>query len=93
MNKTGVNISGILIQAWPDELAAVQSRLEAIPGVEVHAEDEKGHLVVTIESENVKATAEIMTTLQNVEGVLSASMVYHHEEQQPEKLEVSCETH
>ena len=93
MNKTGMNISGVLVQAWPDDIAAVQSRLEEVPGVEVHAEDEKGHLVVTIESETVQATAEILTNLQGVEGVLSASMVYHHEEQQPEKLEVSCETH
>lgn len=90
---TSVNISGILVQAWPDKLITVQDRLEAIPGVEVHAEDENGHLVVTIESENVQATAEILTTLQNVEGVLSASLVYHHEELQPDKLEVSCETH
>ena len=81
------------MKAWPDELTAVKDRLEAVPGVEVHAENEKGNLVVTIESENVQATAEILTTLQNVEGVLSASLVYHQEELQPEKLEVSCETH
>lgn len=90
---TGVNISGVLVQAWPNELEAVQNRLEKLSGVEVHAQNEKGHLVVTIESEDVQSTAEILTALQNVEGVLSASLVYHHEEQQPEKLEVSCETH
>ena len=93
MNTAGINISGILVRAWPDELAAVRGRLEGIPGVEVHAENEKGNLVVTIESENIQSTAETLTTLQNVEGVLSASLVYHQEEQQPEKLEVSCETH
>ena len=81
------------MQAWPEELKAVQGRFEKIPGVEVHAENKKGRLVVTIESENVESTAEILAALQNVEGVLSASLVYHHEESQPEKLEVPCETH
>ena len=93
MNKNAVNISGILVQAWPDKLTAVKNRLEEIPGVEVHAESENGHLVTTIETTDVQATTKIMTDLQYVEGVLSATLVYHHEEQQPEKLEVSCETH
>ena len=88
-----MNISGILVQAWPDDTVAVQGRLEDMSGVEVHAEDEKGHLVVTIESADLHTTADIMTNLQSVEGVLSATLVYHHEEQQPEKLEVPCETH
>ena len=93
MNTIGVHISGVLVQAWPEEMTAVQNRLTVMPGVEVHAESDNGHLVVTIEANDVQTTAELLTDLQSVEGVLSATLVYHQEEQQPEKLEVSCETH
>lgn len=75
-----MNISGIYIKAWPIELPAVQKRLEAIPGIEVHMTTEDGGLVVTVETDDVATMADTVTHLQQLKGVLSAIMVYHHDE-------------
>ncbi len=76
-----MNISGIYIKAWPAELSVVEERLAAVPGVEVHMSTVDGGMVVTVETEDVATMAETVTKLQEVDGVLSATLVYHHDEQ------------
>ena len=44
-----MNICSLVVHAKPDNIGAVQARLEAIPGVEVHGHSEEGKLVVTVE--------------------------------------------
>lgn len=75
-----MNISGVYIKAWPQQLSAVQQRLENVSGVEVHMTTENGGLVVTIETGDIGMMADTVTNLQQVNGVLSATLVYHHDE-------------
>ncbi|MCW8888983.1 MAG: chaperone NapD [Gammaproteobacteria bacterium] len=75
-----MNICGILVNARPENVAAVTQRLVAIPGMEVHASSDEGQMVVTLEEFEEDATAEKMLGIQKVEGVISASMIYHHYE-------------
>jgi nitrate reductase NapD len=72
-----MNISGVLVHARPETLAAVKSRLAAIAGVEIHAATDDGKLIVTVEEENDRILADTVLSLRDVPGVLSASMVYH----------------
>lgn len=84
-----MNISGIYVKAWPADLPSVQQRLEAVSGVEVHMTTEDGGLVVTVETDDVGTMADIVTNMQQVEGVLSAALVYHHDEQELHSLAVT----
>lgn len=73
-----MNISGIFVQTTPVQLEAVKARLLELPGVEVHGEEEDGRLVVVIDEPSDRPSGEALMKIQNVEGVLSASLVYQH---------------
>lgn len=72
-----MNISGVIVRARPEKLAAVRARLADIAGVEVHAATDDGRLIVTVEEANDRLLADAVLGLNNVPGVLAASMVYH----------------
>lgn len=73
-----MNISGVLIHTLPEKIEAVQDALNALPGVEVHHATEEGRMVVTIEDTNAKASGDMLVKINLMEGVLNASLVYHH---------------
>jgi len=73
-----MNICGILVNTRPENITAVTERLVSIPGIEVHAASDEGQMVVTLEEFEQDATAEKMLGIQKVKGVISASMIYHH---------------
>ena len=70
------NICGVLVHARTENTQQVKARLEDISGVEVHSSTENGRLIVTVESDTRQQVADTISSLHEVEGVLSASMVY-----------------
>ncbi len=75
-----MNICGILVHARPEGFDAVRERLLSVPGVEVHGVSDEGRAVITLEEADEDRTAESLLAIQKLEGVLSASMIYHHRE-------------
>ena len=73
-----MNISGVVVHSKPENVAAVQQRLTSIPGVEIHAVGDDGRMVVTVEEASDRKMADTVNGLQTMEGVIAASMVYHH---------------
>ena len=59
--------------------------LEQIPGVEIHAATDDGKLVVTIETETDGETASTFDRINVMDGVMSAAMVFHQFESDPQK--------
>ncbi len=80
-----MNISSIIVHAKPTELLSVRGNIEQIPGVEIHAVTDDGKLVVTIESETDGETAGIFDRINVMDGVMSAAMVFHQFESDPQK--------
>ena len=78
-----MNIAGVVIHARPEKLAGVEAQLLKLPGVEVHATAEDGRMVVTVEDEESRLGETVMA-FHNVDGVLSASLIYHHFEESEE---------
>lgn len=72
-----MNISGVVVRTFPRYIDNVWQTLEQLEGVEVHAANEDGRLVVTIERQGENDVADLLVHMQDVPGVLSASMVYH----------------
>ena len=80
-----MNISSIIVHAKPTELASVRGSLEQIPGVEIHAVTDDGKLVVTIETDTDGETASTFDRINTMDGVMSAAMVFHQYESDPQK--------
>ena len=73
-----MNISSIIVQTYPERSAALQGELADLPGVEVYAAKEDGTIIITVEDTPEQAPAKTLMGVQNMQGVLSASMVYNY---------------
>lgn len=79
-----MNISSAIVHAKPGTAAEVRALLAAVDGVEVHAVSDEGKMIVTLESDDDAGTVATFETISTLAGVLSASMVYHQVESNPE---------
>jgi len=81
-----MNIAGVVIHARPEKLAGVETQLLELPGVEIHATAGDGRMVVTVEDKELKESSvgDTVMAFQHVDGVLSASLIYHHFEDSEE---------
>lgn len=82
-------VAGVVVQVRPEHLTAVQGPLAKIAGVEVHAVNPDGRLVVTIEGDRRHAVAEALFQVNALKGVLSACMVYEQSESESINVEAS----
>ncbi|UCD65522.1 MAG: chaperone NapD [Deltaproteobacteria bacterium] len=73
-----MNISSIVVQTHPRDLAVLQDELAELPGVDVHGANEEGKIVITIEDTKDNAPSKTLMSLQNMRGVLSASLIYNY---------------
>lgn len=73
-----ISVAGVLVHARPERIEQVQVRLKQLPGVEIHAVTPEGKLVVTVEESDGRLTGENVMRLYEIDGVLSAAMIYHH---------------
>ena len=75
----------MVVQAKPEAVPAVAEALAAMPETEVAAtEQEKGKLVVVMQSEDSNALLDRIESARNVAGVLAVSLVYHQQDEQGE---------
>ena len=80
------HVCGLVVQAKPEAVPAVAEALAAMPETEVAAtEQEKGKLVVVMQSEDSNALLDRIESARNVAGVLAVSLVYHQQEEQGEE--------
>ena len=86
-----MNTYRAILHARPGQVGALRARLATLPGVEVHAATAEGRLIVSIEAEDDATTTATFETLGALPGVLSASLIYHQTESDPDK-ELSYET-
>lgn len=80
-----ISISSVLVNAKPEWIGRVQEGLATLPGVEVHAVTEDGRLIVTIEASFDQSVANTFEAINQLPGVLAASMVYHQYETDPDR--------
>ncbi|CAB1370619.1 chaperone NapD [Denitratisoma oestradiolicum] len=80
-----MNISSAILHALPGDLASLQQQLRELPGVEIHATADKGKLIISIETPGDLETTSIFEAIGKLPQVLSASLVYHQTESDPDK--------
>ncbi|MGB5735040.1 MAG: chaperone NapD [Thiohalocapsa sp.] len=77
LNMTG-NICSCVVHTKVAAGPGVAKRLDALPGVEVHAGAELDKLVVTVEDTPDQFAADTIGDLNQVPGVINATLVYHY---------------
>jgi nitrate reductase NapD len=80
-----MNVSSLIVHARDGHSVEVQGRLSGMPGIEVHAASPEGKLIVTIETESDRETVAAYERISRTDGVLSAAMVYHQIESEPDQ--------
>jgi len=73
-----MSISGLVVNTSPTKVEAVAQQLKAIPGVEVHAANDDGRLVVTVDLPDDKASADTLYKIKDIDGVADTALVYNY---------------
>ena len=76
-----MNISGVLVKAYPENLVTIEKTLSTMSGVEVHGNNKDGRIVITVEDVSANNITDTLVQIQDVPGVLSAAMIYHQFEE------------
>lgn len=82
------NICSALVHAKQDKIDSVKMILESQQGVEVHAKSDDGRLIVTIEDEYRKQVGDRIMGFYEIDGVLSASMIYQFSDDEFNEQEI-----
>ena len=67
----------MLVQAKPERLDAVQSVIADIAGAEIAQRDDRGKLVVILDSSRGDSIGDNLTKLSLLPDVISATLVFH----------------
>lgn len=75
-----IHIAGIIVHARRAQAAEVRAQLAILPRCIVHAAEEDGRMVVTLEAESAPRTLDAMDAIRALPGVLNVALVYQHAE-------------
>lgn len=74
-----MNLSGIVVIASKVHVEHVVAELEALDGIEVHVvEPDTGRIVVVQEASGIDSEVEGLASIQRLEHVAMAELVYHY---------------
>jgi len=74
------HISSVIVYCNIASKEAAKAVIEALSGVEVRATDGQGKLIVVIEANSEAETLAHIDRINEIEGVYSTALVYHHSE-------------
>ena len=80
-------ICSLIIQANPEHIDTVNESLNSMESVEIHAQNEFGKIVVTIDNPSREFCSKTMMDMTCIDGVMSTSLVYEYQEDLEEKQE------
>jgi nitrate reductase NapD len=85
MANNEYHVASYVIRTRPEDGVEVAERINAVAGLEVHAE-QQGKLVVTAEARDTRELADFATSLADIGGVITVAPVYHEYEKAPEAI-------
>jgi len=74
------HIAGVVVYAQSAHLDDTAAHIRLVPGAEVHARDDAGKLVVTLEAGSTRHILDIMDAIRALPGVIDVVLVYQHAE-------------
>lgn len=77
VSRQSLHIASLYVQAWPERIDGLVPVLNQLEGVEVHDTDPRGRIILTIEIPSDAALLNTISTIEQTEGVITASLVFH----------------
>jgi nitrate reductase NapD len=75
-----MNICSVIVNAKPENAPGISELLAEMEGVDVFGGIEEGKIIATIEDGGgEKALADKMAAMNDIKGVINATMIYHQE--------------
>lgn len=71
-------VSGVVLTCAAGSADDVAVRISALAGVEVHGVLPDNRIVVVVEADTVDGEIALVSALQEVDGVVSVQLAYHH---------------
>ena len=71
-----LHIASLVVHTTPRRMATVAAAIAALPNALVHASSTNGKLVVTLEAPSSEVMSQRVASIQRVDGVPSAALVY-----------------
>ena len=84
------HIASLIVYARSEQRDAVAVELNRIEGLDIHAIDPTGKLIITLETDSEADILDCISRIQGIAGVLGANLVYHQIDHQSEN-ELSLE--
>ncbi len=73
-----VHITSLVVHANPSKWQQAIDEVASLPAVEVHAGEPVGKFIVLLETDDEQQILNAIDRIQDIDGVLTATMVYHH---------------
>ena len=80
-SESEVHISSLVVHALPEGLERVTAEIAESTCASVEVQDASGKLVVLLETANQKEVLDQIERINKIDGVISASLIYHHIDQ------------
>lgn len=77
------HISSLLVQVSPEHLSETQARILAFKEADIYGVSDVGKIVVVLETQTEGFISDILGKINDMPGVLGATMVYHQIDVQP----------
>jgi len=77
VSRRSLHIASLYVQAWPERIDGLVPLLNHLDGVEVHDTDTRGRMILTIEIPSDAALLNTISKIEQTEGVITASLVFH----------------
>ncbi len=75
-----MTICSLVVYAKPEKTKAVEKKIDDMEGVEIHATDPSGKLVVSIDHPDRVHCSETIMGLTAIPGVINTALVYEYYE-------------
>ena len=79
-------ISGVVITVKANHKQQVLADMTEVPGIEVHGDDDKGHIVAVLETESSEEMEALIDRIAKDENVLNVGLTYLNTEDEAEKM-------
>ncbi len=80
------NVSSLVVLCAPQNIESLWEKINKIKGAECHYKDESGKIIVTLESQSIEEEIRLLKSIESIEGVLLAQMIYAYHSTELEEM-------
>ena len=80
-------IGGFVLHVRPERREEILPVLERMEGLTVYGYDDRGQIVIVLETETSEAMEKVVEEILGLEGVINCDLAYLHGENEVEKIE------